>query len=157
MIVEKLDQAYVERHLQCAEGKARCELVDPQRTGLYIEVSSTSQGQGTYYLRYKDGTGKTCHQKIGRTSDISLAEARKRAKDLKAEIQLGADPRGELKAKKAVSTLAESFEASYLEHVKPRRRSWKKDESLFRLHVVDVFGHRRLNELNRRDLQVFHR
>ena len=57
-IIEKLDQAFVDRHLQCREGVARAEFVDPQRTGLYILVSASSPGQGTYFLRYKDATGK---------------------------------------------------------------------------------------------------
>lgn len=45
-IIEKLDQAFVDRHLQCREGVARAEFVDPQRTGLYILVSASSPGQG---------------------------------------------------------------------------------------------------------------
>src|SRR6476659_9285659 len=87
---------YVLRHdLQCPAEKSRVELCDSELPGLYVEVRATRQGQGTYYLRYKDRDGKTCHQKIGRTSEIDLAEARQRAKKLKAEIQLGSDPRGE--------------------------------------------------------------
>ena len=66
--------------------------------GLYIEVRATSQGQGIYYLRYKDVGGKTCHQKVGRTLDLTKADARRRAKALRAEIALGADPRGQAKA-----------------------------------------------------------
>jgi integrase len=130
--------------------------VDPQRTGLYIEVRATSPGQGTYYLRYKDATGKTCHQKIGRTGDMTLAAARGRCKELKAEIQLGADPRGEHKAKKAVPTLAAFFADSYMPHVKPRKRSWAKDQALFTNRIEAAFGHVRLNELRRQELQVFH-
>ena len=58
--------------LVCAAGLRRQELVDIGGTGLYLEVRATSPGQGTYYLRYKDANGKTCHQKIGRTTDMDL-------------------------------------------------------------------------------------
>lgn len=60
-IIEKLDQAFVDSNLHCPAGKARVEFVDPMRTGMYIEVRATSPGQGTYYLRYKDASNKTCH------------------------------------------------------------------------------------------------
>src|SRR5665647_722008 len=130
-IIKDMTQAWVDSNIVCPPGKERAELVDPMRTGLYIEVRAASPGQGTYYLRYKDGAAKTCHQKIGRTTDITLTEARKQAKTLKASITMGADPRGEEKARKAVPTMAAFFEDSYLPHVKPRKRSWKKDDGLY--------------------------
>ena len=58
--------------LVCPEGKRREELVDVGGTGLYVEVRATSPGQGTFYLRYRDANGKTCHQKIGRTTDMGV-------------------------------------------------------------------------------------
>ena len=44
---------------------------------------------------YKNTAGKTAYAQIGRSCEITLAEARQKAKDLKAEIQLGADPQAE--------------------------------------------------------------
>lgn len=156
MPIISLTTKFIANNLTCPEGKSHIEYCDRELRGLYVEVRATSPGQGTYYLRYKDKTGKTAHEPLGRTTDLSLGDARKKAKDFKAEIRLGADPRGEQKARKAVPTLAQFFEDSYLPHVKPRKRSWKKDESLFRLRINKVFGHKRLNELNRQALQVFH-
>ena len=46
-----------------ADGKNRIEYCDTELPGLYIETRATSEGQGTWYLRYKDANGKTCHQK----------------------------------------------------------------------------------------------
>ena len=122
MSVIKLTQHVVTHELQCPDGKTRVELCDSELPGLYIEVRATSQGQGTYYLRYKDRNAQslTCHQKIGRTTEIDLADARKRAKQLKAEIALGADPRGEAKAQKEVPTLDAFFTEHYLPYVQAR-------------------------------------
>ncbi|MGJ0485992.1 MAG: tyrosine-type recombinase/integrase [Methylomicrobium sp.] len=155
MSIVKLTQNFINHDLQCPAGK-RIEYVDADLPGLYVEVRSTSPGQGTYYLRYKDGTGKTCHQKLGRTAEMTLADARKAAKTLKAEIALGADPRGEEKARKAVLTYAEFFEDHYLPYVKPRKRSWAKDEEMFRLRLQAKFGHLRLNQITRQQIQTFH-
>jgi len=152
----QLTTTFIANGLICPEGKPRIEYCDRDLPGLYVLVSATSPGQGTFFLRYKDITGKTCHQKIGRSSDINLAEARKRARDLRAEIQLGANPRGEHKAKQAVPTLDAFFADSYLPHVKPRKRSWAKDEALYRNRIAGVFGERRINTLTRQELQTFH-
>lgn len=156
MAIVKLTQQFIDNQLVCSEGVQRKEFVSDERNGLYIEVRSSSNGQGTYYLRYKDQTGKTSHQKIGRTVDISLAEARRRVKELKAEIELGADPRAEEKARKAVITFDEFFNEHYLPYVKPRKRSWDRDEELYRLRIKAVFGQKRLNQVSRLQIQTFH-
>ncbi len=159
-MIVKITESYIEKNLQCPVGKNRVEVVDSARSGLYIEVRSTSQFQGqfhgTYYLRYKDSTGKTCHQRIGSTLDTPLALARKKAKDLKAEIQLGADPRGAEKARQAVQTFTEYFENRLLPYLKQRKRSWQKDEGMFNLRLKKEFGHLRLNQITRQHVQAFH-
>lgn len=156
MPVVKLTQSLVNTELRCPDGKSRIEVCDADLPGLYIEVRATSAGQGTYYLRYKDPSSKTCHQRIGKTNELSLAEARKQAKTLKAEIALDAHPRGEEKARKAAITYSEFFEQHYLPYVQPRKRSWAKDAEMFRLRIQAVFGNQRLNQINRQQIQTFH-
>lgn len=156
MPVVKLTESLIKNNLQCPEGKRRHEMCDTQVVGFYLEVRATSPNQGTFYLRYKDLCCKTCHQKIGRTTDITLVEARKRAKTLKAEIALGSDPRGAEKARKAVLTFSDFFENHYLPYVMPRKRSWKRDDELYRLRIKAVFGYKRLNQITRQQVQSFH-
>jgi len=141
----------------CPPELRRVELVDVGGLGLYCELRRSSPGVGTYYLRYKDANGKTCHQKIGSTAVISLADARARAKRLKAEITLGADPRADAKARKAVITYDEFFNEHYLPHVKMHKRSWARDEELYRLRIKKVFGGKRLNQISRTQVQLFQR
>jgi len=156
MAIVKLTQQFIDNQLVCPAGVQRAEFVSDERSGLYVEVRSSSNGQGTFYLRYKDVSGKSCHQKIGRTVDISLADARRKVKELKAEIELGADPRAEEKARKAVITFDEFFSDHYLPYVKPRKRSWTRDEELYRLRISAKFGKKRLNEVTRQQIQTFH-
>ena len=110
MPIVKLTESFIKNNLQCPEGKHRIEFCDSELPGLYIEVRATSPNQGTFYLRYKDLFCKTCHQKIARTTDITLVEARKRAKTLKAEIALGSEPRRLEKARKAILKFSDFFE-----------------------------------------------
>jgi len=155
MPVVKLTQNFVTNNLQCPEGKSRIEYCD-DGTGMYIEVRATSQGQGTYYLRYRNKLNVTAHQKLGRTTGISLDEARKKAKALQAEIAQGSDPRGEEKAKQAAQTFAEFFEDRLLPYLKQRKRSWEKDEGMFRLRLKEEFGHLRLDQITKHHAQSFH-
>lgn len=156
MPVLKLTQEQISQgKLLCPEGKTRIEYCDNVVSGLYLEIRATNQNQGTYYLRYKSA-GKTSHQKLGRTTDMSLAEARAAAKKLKAEIQLGADPRGEARAKREAITLEDLVRDHYIPYIKPRKRSWRRDEELFRLRILPKFGAHRLAGISRQAVQTFH-
>ena len=157
MPIVKLTPQYIASSLTCPPGKTRVEFCDADLPGLYVNVRTTNPGTGVYYFRYKDKHGKTCHQKLGRVCDLDLAEARKLAKTLKADIIAnGADPRAEAKAQKAVLTFNEFFNNHYLPYVKPRKRSWRRDEELYRLRIKEKFGNRRLNQISRQQIQLFH-
>ena len=144
------------RDLVCPPGKRRIEFVDKSGLGTYLEVRASSPGVATAYIRYKDSSGRTAHQRIGSTAVLSVADIRREAKRIKAEITLGADPRAEAKARKAVMTYAEFFDGHYLPHAKLHKRSWDRDEELFRLRIKEVFGGKRLNQISRHQLQSFH-
>jgi len=150
-----MDASFIANNLICPTGKNQVELCCSEMKGLYALVSAKSPGRGTYYLRYKDATGKTCHHKIGRTTDITLADARKHAKMLKSEINLGADPCAELKAKRAIPTLAEFFNETYLPLAKVHKRSWVRDVQLF-ARIEKEFGHLRLDMISKKMVMVWH-
>lgn len=150
----KLTQGFISS-ASCPPDKNRVEYCDTDLPGLYVLASSAGNTL-TYFLRYKDSAGKTCHQKIGRASDISLADARKQARTLKAEITAnGRDPRAEEKARKAVLTLDELW-LEYKKFAKSRKRSFARDEQLWRLRLQPAFGHMRLNQISRHQAQSFH-
>ena len=142
--------------LSCPEGKRRIEYCDTGGTGLYVEVRATSPGQGTYYLRWKQN-GKTCHEKIGRTTDIDLDEARQRAKTLKAKITLYGNTRGDEEVKPAVPmTLDVLFQEHYMPHAKAHNRGWKKKSQMYNLQIKKAFGNKRLDQIKRHDISSWH-
>ncbi|HPH06973.1 MAG TPA: tyrosine-type recombinase/integrase [Methylotenera sp.] len=155
-MIVKLTESFISTGLQCSGGKRREEMVDSVVPGLFIEVRAVSPGQGTYYYRYKDVNAHTQTKKLGRSNDVTLAEARNQAKALRAEVALGANPRAEEKARKLVITFDTLFTEHYLPYVKPRKRSWDRDEELYRLRIKDVFGSKRLNQITRLQIQTFH-
>jgi site-specific recombinase XerD len=156
MAIVKLTPEFISKQLVCPDDVNRIEFVSDERSGLYVEVRKGSNGYGSYYLRYKDANNKSCHQKIGRTQDMSLAEAKAAVKTLKAEIALGADPRAEEKARLAVISYDTFFDEYYFPYAKSHKRSYGRDAELYRLRISPAFGNRRLNEVSRLQIQKFH-
>lgn len=158
MPVTKLSQQAIDR-LQCPASKARIEYCDKQTPGLYVLVSSKSDIK-SYFRRYKDANGKTCHQKIGRTTDIDLDEARQRAKRLKAEIFLKLssviDPRDKDPEKQQSPTLNDYYESYYLPFIKQRNRSWKSTDGVYSRYIKQVFGDMRIENITRQMVVDFH-
>lgn len=151
----KLTENFISTGLQCSAGKRREELVDLVVAGMFIEVRAVSPGQGTFYYRYRDVNGHTQTKKLGRSTDITLAEARSQAKELRAQVALGANPRAEEKARKAVITFDTFFMDHYLPFVQPRKRSWKRDRELYCLRISKKYGSKRLSEVTKHQVQNF--
>ena len=156
MPIVHLTPQFIKQQLVCPADKKRIEFCDTEFPGLYVEVRETSQGQGTYYLRYKNAQGKTRHQKLARTHEMTLSQARARAQQLKAEILQGADPREEQQVRRQMPTFAEFAEQHYLPYAKAHKRSWYTDETLLRYRILPVFGQVRLDLISRAALTQFH-
>lgn len=152
-MILNLTQKLVDNDLLLYINGRRTELVSDERSGLYIELRNTSKGDGTYYLRYKDFSGKTTHQKLGRTTEISLTEARKKVAELKAEISTGTNLREPQPVKKGEMTLDQLW-VEYYDFAKSTKRSWKRDEQLYRLRIKKRFGHLKLSEITVRQIQT---
>lgn len=156
MPIVKMTNEFIRSGLVVPSGKDRIEYVPDDLPGMYVSVSAISPGIGTYFYRYKNARGKTCHVKVGRTCDLTLSDARKQVIQLKSQTSTGKDPQAEVAARKAVITINVFFSEHYFPYVTPRKRSWKRDEELFRLRIQPEFGHLRLNQIERKHVQQFH-
>ena len=156
MPIRKLNQQLIDSdQLQCPEGKRRIEYVHDDRSGLYLEVRNTAPDRGTWYLRVKIN-GKTRHFKLGSTKEISLAEAKANVKTLKAEIELGGDPRTDNRTPAKAITWNDFMEDHYLPFARLHKRSHGKDEGLHRNRLSGLIGKKPLGDITRRELQEFH-
>ena len=155
MPVLKLTQDFINNSLICPEGKKRIEYCDKELPGLIVIVTPLSQG-GTYFLRYKNGSGKTSYIKIARTNEMSLVDARKKAKLLKLEISNGADPSNEKRVQKAVPTLSTFYEDHYKPYAAVHKRSASSDHQIYTCRLESRFGHLRLNQFTKTMIIGFH-
>jgi integrase len=94
--------------------------------------------------------------KLGTTDNMTLAEARAKAKAVQAEVRLGADPRAEQKKLKAIPTLRKFWEEQILPYIKAKKRSWQDDENRMNYRVLPKFGDLPLDCITRKEVVDFH-
>jgi len=156
MPVVQLTNKFIKQHLVCPENKSRIEFCCDDLKGLFVEVRRSAKNQGTYFFRYKDAHKKTCTVKIGLTADVTLKQARAKAKELRADVSLGKDPKEYRDKQRQVPTLAEYMINTYMHYAKQHKRTWRNDEQMFERHIEKRFGHLRLSNIKRGSVQSFH-
>jgi len=140
--------------LKCPVGKQRVEFCDTDTPGLYLLV--TEAGTRTLYWRTKVDS-KTTHLKIGRISEITLADARAEVRRLK-EQQTSAAKQGNLSSdvlRIEAMTLSDLWEEYYPFAQSTVPRSVKRLEQLWRIRIKPRFGSMRLRDIQLRQIQTF--
>lgn len=100
--------------------------------GLKVLVGKT--GNRRYLLRYVSPFSRRKSSiSLGRFPDLSVEEARKKARKLKVQIADGIDPKIERDARSAVviPDVYTFFHETYLPWAKNRKKSWRDDETRF--------------------------
>ena len=154
MPIANFTPAFMAQGLVCPDGLKRIEYCDADLPGLLAEVRSSPKAVPTWYVRYKD-QGKTRYERLGDLRSLSLTQARKLAVAFKA--QLDASPKQDATPAPAAAEM--TLEAFVRDHVNPhnamRKRSHGRDLQLYR-RIGPKFGHLKLTEIRRREVQVFH-
>ena len=151
-------QAFIANGLVCPLDKKKVEYSVADEPGLFVECRASAKALPTWYLRLKNAQGTNIYRKLGTVKDVSLAQARKLSKQIKAEHMVAVKAEAAVKPAPAQDqmTLERFFHDIYLPQAKIHKRSWVKDESLYRLRIGPKFGHVLLSEINRRNVQSFH-
>lgn len=157
MPVLLLTQQAIDAGLPVSPGRRATEYCDELVAGLTLERRATSPQQGTWAYRPKVA-GKRGYRRLGSTADTSLAEARKRALLLKGEVTASGPAMSPKAAKPiGVPTLSAYFDDTYLPtYAKPRLRSWKKLDGIFRMYLREKFGDCQLDQIDRQAFQAYH-
>lgn len=127
---------------------------DTEIKGFLLEHRTS--GGATYYFRYRDATAKVRLNRIGRSDEICLSDARAKAHKMKQMVIEGGDPKVESHRFKDVPTFGAFVAERYLPYAKTRKRSWKTDEIMLRLHLLPPFAEFRMNRVTRSDVVAFH-
>ena len=149
-----LTQLFVEQTSECPPGKPRIDYYDDKVVGLSLKVLAS--GHKAFYIRFRNERSKLVERKLGATSVLKLAEARKAASDVLAQVARGDDPFEARRTLKDVPTFAAFVAEHYMPYIKGYKRSWETDETLLRNHVLPKIGNLYLDEIKRQHLiEVF--
>lgn len=155
MPVLNFTPAFMASGLVCPADKKRIEYCDSDVPGLLIECRSAPDSIPTWYLRYKEN-GKTAYTRLGNVQELGLGPARKQAIKLKAEHLLSSKVPAAAAEPRSSMILSTFFSDHYMRHALLHKRSAKKDEQLFRIHIGPRFGTLPLDKISRRDVATFH-
>jgi integrase len=146
----------------------RRELPDGGCRGLYHFILPS--GTRSWYFRFKNAAGKQCRLPLGLYPDIGLAEARKAADKVRADVRAGGDPAGE-KARTRKLATGDVAAVDVLRPADPFRAVWKRfDEShialklkaqtaakwrsIYARHFAPLWDARPVNEITPRDIEA---
>jgi integrase len=135
------------------QGKKYILAFDTEQTG--FAVLKTDKGAMSYLIVFRDAANKQRQEKLASVFDISATAARDLAKLRLATIgeQKNETQRGQ--RRKSMPTMDDFFFNTFLPIVKANSRSYETHASLYRNHVQDQFGHRRLDEVGEQEIVEF--
>jgi integrase len=128
------------------------EYSDVEVPGLKALVSKSREI--VFYHRYVFG-GKKRAMRLGVYPGTTIPDARQRAQENRAKIDVNIDPQETRDRAKGMPTFREHARA-YLKFVEQYKRSANADESKLRLYLIKHFGDDQLCDITTRDIQTYH-
>lgn len=118
-----------------------------------LGVMSLPSGVRTWYLRYREPSGKQQTQKLGRDGVINKTIARKEALKILAEVAKGNAPVSDRRKSKDAPTMAQLQERMERDHyAKLRPGTAANYEQIWRLHVIPAIGQMKIEAVQRSDV-----
>src|SRR5690606_7514083 len=103
-------------------------------------------------LLYRNRQRQQRRLSLGIYPAVSLAEARRAAREALAAMVMGEDPAEKKQVKRRVPTFGEVFEEYLERYAKPRKRSWREDQRMGRKDVLPEWKDTPIDEIRRRDV-----
>jgi integrase len=145
--LKKLTDAYV--RTVAAPKTGRIEARDLETPGFALRV--TENGAKSWVLIYYFNGRKT-RLTLGGYPEMSLADARKQAREHRSEVENGKDPAAKKRSAQAAQTVGEAAEVYIERWAKPNKRTWAGDQWMLNKHVLPHWRDRKLRELQRADV-----
>ncbi|WP_019647229.1 Arm DNA-binding domain-containing protein, partial [Novispirillum itersonii] len=116
------------------DGSRKLRISDTEIAGFTMEVWPT--GGIVYWFRYTAADRRSREIKIGKARDISTDQARRKAKELRAQVSLSGDPAAQRDRLRAIPSFADFVTGQYLPYARERLRSYRDHESFCRLRLL---------------------
>lgn len=114
-----------------------------------------ASGTKTFVLRYAARSGTKRTITIGRVGEMTLEQARERARRLRVEVSDGEDPALERTAQRGAGTVQALADRYLVEHAERKKKdsSVEEDRRNLRLHILPALGQKPLLAVSRMDIQ----
>ena len=125
-------------------------------------IRSSPKGKKTWFVMYRFA-GLRRRLRFGRYPEVSLEDARKRARKALSDVSEGKDPAQQKKAEEArarrerleTKTFAQLAHSYIEEYAKQNKRSWEEDERIINKILKPEFGTLNVKEITRTHVRSF--
>lgn len=151
MPTEKLTDLLI-RNLKAGTG--RKQYFDEKFSGGSFGIRVTEAGHKSFFCIYRTKAGRWRRMTLGVYPTLSLAEARRNARDIVARVARGQDPQSDKIGRRKAETFAE-LGALYIERhakVKKRPTSVAEDERMLAAYLYPIWRNRKIADISRRDV-----
>ena len=128
--------------------KKRREIPDGRLSGLYLIVQPS--GAKVWAARYRYN-GRPRKLTLGKYPLLSLSEARDKAREVLAEVDIGNDPAVDKRARSDADTVAVLI-ADFMARYGSKKKSGAETQRIFERDVLPVWGDRRAEDITRRNV-----
>ena len=128
----------------------RREYADDLVPGLALRVTPT--GDKTWAVRFRVN-GRQRRLTLAPYPTMSLAKARKAARNALLGASTGADPATEKQRARKGETFGELADEYLTRHAKPKKRSWREDDRILNAELLPRWRFRKVKEITRRDVR----
>jgi integrase len=124
--------------------------------GLALRV--TANDARSWVLSYRTRDGRSRRATIGSLEDWTLGAARRRAQEMRRDVDLGADPVGEVQAERKAETVSELCDRFIAEHLPRKRPSTARNCcSAIKLYIRPALGAMKIKSVTFADVDRLHR
>ena len=152
MALEKVNFTKAVITAMVAPETGRIYLHDAKEAGLVLMITAT--GRKTFQL-YKKHKGRPVRVTLGTWPEITVEQARKKARDAKAELDAGINPNDDLRQKRQEMTFADLFGQYMVRHAKVRKLTWQEDQNQFDRYLGSL-ANKKLSAITRKDVAALH-
>jgi integrase len=140
-------------YVGAAQGKAQCIYWDLALPGFGLR--KFPNGRGSYVCTYRIQKRKRLVD-LGRSDTITLEQARRKARLYIGTAADGKDPKSNVDEMRASMTVKKLAELYIERHAKPKKRTWKADESALNQLLTPRFGTHLAASITRADVATVH-
>ena len=150
-------QAFMATGLVCPPGKKKIEYGVADEPGLFVECRESVNAVPVWWLRLKNAQGTNIYKKLGTVKEVTLAQAKKLAKQVRAEHGAAVKTEGAIVlVSKTEMTWSTYIADHFAPYCKAHIRSSKRYDQLERRYVAPRFGHLPLSHITRKEAQLLH-